>query len=134
MSNKNKLLFTEDTNPLFIYDGKCPFCNYFAELTELKSGIPGLTIKDGRDNIDLLNELNKQGYKFSNGAILIVGDNIMHGDTAITWICAQMNTSDNMLKFLSRILASERRTKIVYPFLLVARRLALTLKGHSIDP
>ena len=47
---------------LFIYDGECPFCNYFAQLLELKSRLPSLEILDGRKNLALLSQLYKQGF------------------------------------------------------------------------
>ena len=34
--------------PVLVFDGGCVFCRHFAELSELRSGIPGLTIRDGR--------------------------------------------------------------------------------------
>ena len=39
---------------VFVYDGQCPFCNKFAELIELKSGIPDISILNGRENINLI--------------------------------------------------------------------------------
>ena len=29
--------------PVLVFDGGCPFCRHFAELAELRSGIPGLS-------------------------------------------------------------------------------------------
>ena len=37
-----------DSKLVFIYDGHCPFCNYFAELLELKSSLPNIQIKNAR--------------------------------------------------------------------------------------
>ena len=34
--------------PELVFDGGCPICRHFAELSELRSGIPGLVIRDGR--------------------------------------------------------------------------------------
>ena len=33
---------------VLVFDGGCPFCRHFAELSELRSGIAGLEIRDGR--------------------------------------------------------------------------------------
>ena len=120
---------------LFIYDGECPFCNYFAQLLELKSSLPELEILDGRKNLALLSQLYNQGYDLNKGAILIQNENIMHGADAINWICSKVkDPSDSMLDVLRIIFTSNKRTKFLFPFLLWCRRLSLTLKGKVWQP
>ena len=120
---------------LFIYDGECPFCNYFAELLELKSCLPELEILDGRKNLALLSQLYKQGYDLNKGAILIQNENIMHGAAAINWICSKVKEpSNSMLEVLRIIFTSTKRTNFLFPFLLWGRRLSLTLKGKVWQP
>ena len=120
---------------LFIYDGECPFCNYFAQLLELKSCLPELEILDGRKNLALLSQLYNQGYDLNKGAILIQNENIMHGADAINWICSKVKEpSDSMLEVLRIIFTSHNRTKFLFPFLLWSRRLSLTFKGKVWQP
>ena len=114
----------------FIYDGECPFCNHFAELIELKSQIEGIKIIDGRKNPDLINELLEKGFDLDKGAILINDEKILHAAEAVNFICKQIsNPSDNLLKILSKIFKSSQRSKLIFPFLLRARRFALIAKG-----
>ncbi len=114
----------------FIYDGECPFCNHFAELLEFKSKLNNLTILDGRKNKKLINSLLEKGYDLDKGAILLKGEEILHGAEAINEICIQINNpSGSLLKFLSKIFKSNKTTNLVFPFLLRARRLALISKG-----
>ena len=120
---------------LFIYDGECPFCNHFAQLLELKSSFPSLQIIDGRENLEQLTELYKQGYDLNKGAILIINGNIMHGADAVNWICSRIQEpNDSLLEILRIIFTSNRRSKILFPFLLWARRLSLTVKGKTWQP
>ena len=120
---------------LFIYDGECPFCNHFAQLLELKCSLSNLEILDGRDNLDLLTKLYKQGYDLNKGAILISNENIMHGAEAISWICSEIKEpSDSLLELLRILFTSNKRTNILFPFLLWGRRLSLTLKGKAWQP
>ncbi len=120
---------------VFIYDGECPFCNHFAQLLELKSSLTEFEILDGRKNFALLSELYNQGYDLNNGAILIINDNVMHGAEAINWICSEIKKpSDDLLKLLSIIFSSKKRSNFLFPFLLWARRLSLTLKGKVWQP
>ena len=119
-----------NTKLTFIYDGECPFCNHFAELIELKSKIRNISILDGRKNQKIINSLLKKGYDIDKGAILMNDNDIFHGAEAINKICNQIsNPSGKLLKLLSIIFKSDKRTKFLFPFLIRARRLALVSKG-----
>ncbi len=116
----------------FIYDGECPFCNHFAELLEIKSKINNIKILDGRKNLSLINSLLEKGYDLDKGAILLKDENIFHGAEAINTICIQINKpSSSLLLLLSRLFKSNKRTKVLFPLLVRARRLALISKGIS---
>ena len=120
------------SNFTFIYDGECPFCNHFAELLEIKSKLNNISILDGRKNINLLKDLQNQGYDLDKGAILLYQNDIFHGADAINTICKQINNpSSNLLKILTATFKSHNRTKLIFPFLVRARRLALISKGVS---
>ena len=116
----------------FIYDGECQFCNKFAELLELKSGLPNLLVMNGRENLPLLRKLFKDGYDLDQGAILLKDDDILHGPKAINWICSHIEApSDGLLKILSTFFASPKRTTLMFPLLLRGRRLLLSARGIS---
>ena len=120
---------------LFIYDGECPFCNHFAKLLEIKSSIPSLQIINGRENLEQLTELYKKGYDLNKGAILIRNGKIKHGADAISLICSELNEpNDSLLKLLRIIFTSNKRSKVLFPFLLWARRFLLTLRGKVWQP
>ena len=119
-----------NTNLTFIYDGECPFCNHFAELLELKSKINKITILDGRKNPEIIKSLLYKGYDIDRGAILLKDNDIFHGAEAINKICNQINNpSGKLLKLLSNIFKSDKRTNLLFPLLVRARRLALIAKG-----
>tara|TARA_Y100001968_G_scaffold294238_1_gene300670 strand:- start:517 stop:888 length:372 start_codon:yes stop_codon:yes gene_type:complete len=114
---------------IFIYDGECPFCNQFAELLELKSNIPNIIIKDARDKpIEI-----PKGYDIdTNGALLVNGEDLLSGASAINFICAQIeNPSDPLLNILSIVFNSRKRAVFIFPFLLILRRTTLFFKGVS---
>ena len=120
---------------IFIYDGECPFCNHFAQLLELKSSLPSLQIIDGRQNLEQLTELYKQGYDLNKGAILINNGKILHGAEAINWICSELkDPNDSLLEMLRIIFSSKMRSKKLFPILVWARRILLTLKGKALQP
>ena len=120
------------SNYTFIYDGECPFCNHFAELLEIKSKITDIKIIDGRKKLTLINSLLDKGYDLDKGAILLKDEEIFHGAEAINTICKKINNpSSRLLLLLSRIFKSTKRTKVLFPFLVRARRFALISKGVS---
>tara|TARA_B100000242_G_scaffold235178_1_gene175047 strand:- start:124 stop:504 length:381 start_codon:yes stop_codon:yes gene_type:complete len=120
------------SNYTFIYDGECPFCNHFAELLEIKSKINNIQILDGRKNLTLINSFLEKGYDLDKGAILLKDEEILHGAEAINMICNQINNpSSSLLLLLSRVFKSTKRTKVLFPLLVRARRFALISKGVS---
>ena len=121
-----------NSNYTFIYDGECPFCNHFAELLEIKSKITNIKVLDGRKDLTLINSLLDKGYDLDKGAILFKDEEIFHGADAINTICREINNpSSNLLLLLSRVFKSTKRTKVLFPFLVRARRFALISKGVS---
>ncbi len=120
------------SNYTFIYDGECPFCNHFAELLEIKSKVNNIKILDGRKNLTLIKSLLEKGYDIDKGAILLNDEDILHGAEAINTICKQIkNPSSSLLFLLSRVFKSTRRTNVLFPLLVRARRFALIAKGVS---
>ena len=122
--------YMKESTLTFIYDGECPFCNHFAELLELKSKINNISILDGRKNPELMRDLLKKGYDLDKGAILLKNKEIFHGANAINTICKHINNpSSKLLEILSITFKSSKRTKLIFPFLVRARRLALISRG-----
>ena len=119
---------------LLVFDGGCVFCRHFAELSELRSGIPGLQIRDGRSDHALRHRLEQRGVLLRDGAIVVVDDQLLHGAEAIAWLCAQMQPSGPLLELLAPLLATPQRSRRLYPLLLLARRAALGLRGLPLDP
>ena len=120
------------SNYTFIYDGECPFCNHFAELLEIKSKVNNIKILDGRKNSTLIKSLLEKGFDIDKGAILLKDEDIFHGAEAINTICKQINNPSSRLLFLlSRVFKSTKRTSVLFPLLVRARRFALIAKGVS---
>ncbi|AKN62223.1 hypothetical protein WB44_05970 [Synechococcus sp. WH 8020] len=117
-----------------VYDGGCPFCKAFALRSELKGGVPDLLIRDGRLEHGLRNDLRRRGFNLSEGAVLIDGDQIWHGSEAISILCSELKPSDPLLVLLNGLFRNKKRASLLYPGLLAARQLALTLKGLPVDP
>ena len=120
--------------PALVFDGGCPFCRHFAELAELRSGINGLRLIDGRRDRAVRRFLAQHGYGLANGAAVIDADTVLHGAAAIQWLCARMHPSAALLHVLAPLFADPQRAQRLYPLLLLARRVALGLKRLPLDP
>lgn len=123
-----------DSAPQLVFDGGCPFCRQFAELSELRSGIPGLRIRDGRAETALRQHLARRGFHLRDGAMVVHGERVWHGAEAISWLCERMTPSAALLQVLAPLFATRSRARRLYPFLLLARRLALALRRLPVDP
>lgn len=121
-------------SPVLVFDGGCVFCRHFAELSELRSGIAGLQIRDGRGDQALRANLAARGYHLRDGAMLLDGERVLHGADAIQWLCARMAPSAALLRLLAPLLAGPERAQRLYPLLLLARRVALAVRGLPVDP
>ncbi len=97
---------TAEVAPVLVFDGGCPFCRHFAELSELRGGVPDLQIRDGRSDHDLRLELARRGYHLGSGAMLLLDGEVLHGAEAIQWICARMRPSVRLLRLLAPLLGS----------------------------
>ena len=132
LQDDQNCFFLMTSNYTFIYDGECPFCNHFAELLEIKSKITNIKILDGRKNLTLIKSLFEKGYDLDKGAILLKDEDIFHGANAINTICKKINNpSSSLLLLLSRVFKSNKRTNLIFPLLVRARRFALISKGIS---
>jgi len=120
--------------PVLVFDGGCVFCRGFAELSELRSGIPGLQIRDGRSDHGLRAQLKGRGYELRDGAMVLVDGEVLHGAEAISWLCSRMQPSGALLALLTPLFRSPDRSRQLDPLLLLARRLALAARRLPVDP
>jgi hypothetical protein len=119
---------------VLVFDGGCPFCRHFALLSELRGGIPGLEIRDGRADTELRRSLAASGFHLRDGAMVLDGERVLHGAAAIQWICSRMEPGAPLLRLLATLFSAPGRSRAAYPLLLLARRLALGLRGLPVDP
>ena len=117
-----------------VYDGGCLFCRSFALRSELLGGLPGMKIVDGRADETLRRGLETKGLRLADGAVLLEGDKTWHGSAAIAELCRRMQPSDPLLTLMCDLFRDRNRAGALYPGLLLARRVALGLRGLPVDP
>jgi len=115
---------------VFYFDGECPFCKYFAELVEIKSNLPNIKVVNARL---YPSELPNNYDMDTSGACLKVKGELYTGAEAIKYICSRIkNPSNKLLELLASTFSSSKRSDLIFPYLLIARRLALRFKGVPI--
>ncbi|MEB3331117.1 MAG: hypothetical protein VKI83_01300 [Synechococcaceae cyanobacterium] len=119
---------------MLVFDGGSPDCSRFAALCEWRSGIAGLSVCEGRADHGLRRELAARGYPLAKGAVLLLDEQVLHGSSAIQWLCVRMQPSSGLLRLLVPLFAAPQRARLFYPLLLLARRWALALRGLPLDP
>lgn len=117
-----------------VYDGGCLFCRSFALRSELLGGLPDLKILDGRADDALRRTLEARGMRLADGAVLMEGEQAWHGSAAIAELSRRMQPSDPLIMVLRDLFRDRSRAEALYPGLLLARRLALGLRGLPVDP
>ena len=117
-----------------VYDGGCPFCRHFALRSELTGGIPELEIRDGRAEQALRQELRRRGMNLAYGAVLLEDEQAWHGSAAIAELTRRMRPGDPLLQLLRSLFRDDARSLLLYPGLLLARRLSLIARGLPEDP
>jgi predicted DCC family thiol-disulfide oxidoreductase YuxK len=117
-----------------VYDGGCLFCRSFALRSELLGGLPDLKILDGRADDALRRTLEARGMRLADGAVLMEGEQAWHGSAAIAELSRRMQPSDPLMMVLRDLFRDRSRAEALYPGLLLARRLALGLRGLPVDP
>ena len=94
---------------------------------------PFISLGGDNQKVNHMAEAEK-GYDLDKGAILLKDEDIFHGADAINTICKQINNpSSSLLFLLSRVFKSNKRTNLIFPLLVRARRFALISKGISIS-
>jgi predicted DCC family thiol-disulfide oxidoreductase YuxK len=121
-------------DPVLVFDGGCLFCSHFAHRSVSSGGLPGLRLRDGRADPGLRQELRRRGLDLNRGAVLIDGDRALHGAAAIQELCRRLRPREAPLRLLAALLADPGRARVLYPLLLLARRLALAARGLPLDP
>jgi hypothetical protein len=70
----------------------------------------------------------------ADGAVLLEGEQAWHGSAAIAELTRRMRPGDPLLQLLRSLFRDDARSLLLYPGLLLARRLSLIARGLPEDP
>lgn len=113
-----------------VYDGDCPFCRNYVSFLRLRDGAGPVSLTDARTAPELVARLSGLGYDLDDGMVLIIGDEIYHGDACLHRL-ALMSTRSGMFNRVNALMfRSPTVSRLVYPVLRAGRNLVLRILGR----
>lgn len=114
-----------------IYDGDCPLCKDYVQRLRLVAAAGEITLIDARTDTATVQAYWDKGYDLDQGMIAVVGKTIYHGAAAVTAL-ARLSSDNTLFNKLNHwALAHEPLTRLAYPLMKLARRIALWVRGKK---
>lgn len=124
----------------FVYDGDCPLCTFGSNHWRVQEVLGTLHILDARENgtHPLLKEINAKKINLDEGMVIKFQDHYYHGVDALHAMALLGTRAGWFNRMNAYLFRSKLLSRICYPFMRAARRLALLLKGapliHNLKP
>lgn len=122
---------TEKPDIWFVYDGECPICQMGANLFKVRQAVGKLHTIDARTQKThpIMSEIQEANLNLDKGMVLKYEGRLYQGDEALI-VMADIGDSKDAFNGLNRMLFRSRTvSKICYPFMKLARDMALKMKG-----
>lgn len=110
-----------------VYDGACPFCSDYVRYQDLKARTESVELVDGRTDRQALERYAIDPADLEDGMVVIV-DGVAHrGADAVTALSNLSSPPRNWwVAAVARASRSAASSRLLYPFLKLGRRIALT--------
>ena len=110
-----------------VYDGGCPFCSDYVRYQDLKARAETVELVDARTDRGALERYRIVAADLEDGMVVIV-DGVQHrGADAVTALSNLSSPPRNWwVAAVARASRSAARSRLLYPFLKLGRRIALT--------
>lgn len=112
------------------YDGECPFCNNFVQLSKLKESHQ-VALHDLRNNVDQVQLFLEKGYDVNEGMVVIIDEEIHYGYESIYIISILSNRDKCIGKIYYFLFSNKIVTKFLYPAMRLGRNVTLFLLGRK---
>ena len=112
-----------------IYDGECPFCTNYSQMSKLQSIVPEVLLLDARSNDPITYEAKKK-YNLNDGMLALYDGKEHFGSDAIVLINSLTHCT-NFNKLWLWWFKSPGRAKITYPVMKFIRNLTLIIRSKS---
>lgn len=120
-------LSSNDNSLTLIYDGECPFCTRYVTMMRLRESAGKVQLLDARTPHPLVDQLVNSGFDLDDGMVLMSGDNVYHGDSAVHALALMSGRVGWFNRLNYFIFRSERLSRLIYPILRAGRNATLRL-------
>ena len=114
------------------YDEECPFCKKYSKYIELRKKYE-IKIVNARESINKINNFRENGFDINDGMIVELDDKIYQGADAAK-LLDDCILKDNFIdKFISFFVKVPIFKQIIYPIVLIFRRIILKISRKNPD-
>ena len=113
-----------------IYDGECPFCSRYVQMTRLTKSAGPVRLINARDGGPEVQAATQQGYDLDDGMLLNLDGQVYHGANCLNRLALLTTRSDVFNRFCGLAFQSPTVSRLAYPALRFGRNLTLRTLGR----
>lgn len=121
---------TEKASVQVVYDGECPFCLAYSKMLRLQETYQ-VELINARDEHPLVSEIVAKKLDLDEGMVVKFDGVIYHGADAMNRLALMSAKSGAVRRLSNWVLANERRSRLLYPWLKFGRNMSLRLLGFK---
>ena len=116
------------------YDGECPFCTAYVRLLRLREAVGRVELINARDAHPFVEEIVAAGLDPNEGMVAKYEGRLYHGHECVH-LLSTLSQSDRMSGgILSGLFGSQRRARLLYPYMRAGRNAVLRILGRARIP
>lgn len=121
----------DDPGTYIVYDGECPFCTQYVKLMRLREVLGPVKPVNARDDVPVVRFLKANGYDLNQEMALVMKGEVFSGPDCMNRLALMSTGSGFFNGLMSKMFASRKLTRAMYPFLRTGRNLTLRAMGRK---
>lgn len=113
------------------YDGDCPFCSKYVQLSRLRASVGRVDLIDLRSDTDARARFSAQGLDPDQGMIVQTEGGVFHGADAVQAISAMSSKSGLLNRIAATVFGNRLLAATLYPFMRAGRNATLFAMGRQ---
>ena len=113
------------------YDGDCPFCSKYVQLSRLRASVGRVDLIDLRSDTAARTRFAAQGLDPDQGMIVETEGGVFHGADAVQAISAMSSKSGFLNRLAATIFGNRLLATMLYPFMRAGRNATLFAMGRE---
>jgi predicted DCC family thiol-disulfide oxidoreductase YuxK len=114
------------------YDEECPFCKEYSKYIELRKKYD-VQVLNARDSIEKIKIFREKGFDINDGMIVELDEDIFQGADAAKLLDECISKDKIIDKMISFFVKVPGFKQVIYPVVLVVRRIVLKVSGRDPD-